>query len=177
MKNTLIIVALITTFLFIYFLQSNFFIWFTIGGIQPNLFIILMLFIGLFGGKRLGIPLGITIGILLDFFISKKIGISAIMLALIGGLGGILDKNFSKDSKMTIIIMTIGSTIIYEIGMYAINTIILSSTIEITPFIKILSIEIIYNIIITILVYPIIQKAGYYIEDTFKSTKILTRYF
>ena len=129
------------------------------------------------GGKRLGIPLGITIGILLDFFISKKIGISAIMLALIGGLGGILDKNFSKDSKMTIIIMTIGSTIIYEIGMYAINTIILSSTIEITPFIKILSIEIIYNIIITILVYPIIQKAGYYIEDTFKSTKILTRYF
>ncbi len=78
---------------------------------------------------------------------------------------------------MTIIIMTIGSTIIYEIGMYAINTIILSSTIEITPFIKILSIEIIYNIIITILVYPIIQKAGYYIEDTFKSTKILTRYF
>jgi rod shape-determining protein MreD len=177
LKNTLIIVALITTFLFIYFLQSNFFIWFTIGGIQPNLFIILMLFIGLFGGKRLGIPLGITIGILLDFFISKKIGISAIMLALIGGLGGILDKNFSKDSKMTIIIMTIGSTIIYEIGMYAINTIILSSTIEITPFIKILSIEIIYNIIITILVYPIIQKAGYYIEDTFKSTKILTRYF
>lgn len=177
MKNTLIVIATIIVFLIIYFLQANFFIWFTIGGIQPNLFIILALFIGLFGGKRLGIPIGIFIGICLDFFISKKVGISGIMLGIVALLGGYFDKNFSKDSRLTIILMVAGSTFIYEAGVYLMNIIILSSTMEIIPFIKIVLIEILYNVILTIILYPILQKTGYYIEESFRGSQILTRYF
>lgn len=177
MRNTIIIIATIIVFLISYFLQVNFFNWFTIGGVSPNLFIIIVLFLGLFAGKRLGIPMGIVLGILLDFFANKKIGISAIMLGIVGGLGGILDKNFSKDSKMTIILMTIAVTAIYEIGVYILNSMIMSINIEIIPFIKILLIEIIYNTIITIIFYPLLQKAGYYIEDAFREKQILTRYF
>lgn len=177
MRNTVIIIITIIVFLISYFLQVNFFNWFTIGGVSPNLFVIIVLFLGLFAGKRLGIPMGIALGILLDFFTSKKIGISAIMLGVVGGLGGILDKNFSKDSKMTIILMTIAVTAIYEIGVYILNSMIISINIEIIPFIKILLIEILYNIIITIILYPLLQKAGYYIEEAFRGKQILTRYF
>lgn len=177
MRNTIIIIATIIVFLISYFLQVNFFNWFTIGGVSPNLFIIITLFLGLFAGKRLGIPMGIILGILLDFFANKKIGISAIMLGIVGGLGGILDKNFSKDSKMTIILMTIAVTAVYEIGVYILNSMIISINIEVIPFIKILLIEILYNIIITIIFYPLLQKAGYYIEDAFRGKQILTRYF
>ncbi len=177
MRNTIIIIITIIVFLISYFLQVNFFNWFTIGGVSPNLFVIIVLFLGLFAGKRLGIPMGIALGILLDFFTSKKIGISAIMLGIVGGLGGILDKNFSKDSKMTIILMTIAVTAIYEIGVYILNSMIISINIEIIPFIKILLIEILYNIIITIILYPLLQKAGYYIEEAFRGKQILTRYF
>lgn len=177
MKNTLIVIATIIVFLIIYFLQANFFIWFTIGGIQPNLFIILALFIGLFGGKRLGIPIGVFIGICLDFFISKKVGVSGIMLGIVALLGGYFDKNFSKDSRITIILMVAGATFIYEAGVYLMNIIILSSTMEIIPFIKIVLVEILYNVILTIILYPILQKAGYYIEESFRGSQILTRYF
>lgn len=177
MKNTLIVIGMILLFLILYFLQINFFNWFTIAGISPNLFIIFVLFIGLFAGKRVGIPIGLVIGIALDFFMSKKIGISAIMLGVIGALGGFLDKNFSKDSRMTIILMTIATTFIYELGVYLLNYFIIETTIEIVPFLRIVLIEILYNVILVIIFYPILQRAGYYIEEAFREKKILTRYF
>lgn len=177
MKNTVIVLITILIFLILYFLQINFFNWFNIAGIMPNLFVILILFLGLFGGKRLGIPMGIFLGICLDFFMGKKIGISAIMLGVVGAFGGLLDKTFSKDSRITIILMVIVVTAIYEIGAYLLNYFIISKTLEIIPFVKILFIEILYNTILTIILYPILQKAGYYIEDSVKGNRILTRYF
>lgn len=177
LKNTIIVIGAIFIFLITYFLQVNFFNWFTIAGVSPNIFVIIVLFLGLFAGKRLGVPLGIFLGILLDFFVSKKIGITGIMLGIVGTIAGVLDKNFSKDSRMTIILMTAGVTIIYEIGLYILNYMIISTNIEIIPFIKILLIETLYNVIITIILYPILQKVGYYIEESFRGKEILTRYY
>lgn len=84
MRNTVTIIGMIVVFLLLYFLQINFFNWFTIAGISPNLFVIYILFIGLFAGKRVGLPMGIGIGLALDFYISKKIGILGIMLGVVG---------------------------------------------------------------------------------------------
>jgi rod shape-determining protein MreD len=177
MKKTLIVIGIFIVFLILYFLQINFFNWFTIAGISPNLFVIFILFISLFAGKRVGISIGIIVGLCLDFFIGKKVGISGIMLGVIGVMGGFLDKNFSKDSRMTIILMTIASTFIYELGSYILNYLILSTLIEVVPFLKILLVEILYNVLLVIILYPLLQKAGYYLEETFREKKILTRYF
>lgn len=73
MKKTIIFVVLFIVFILIYFLQMNFFNWFTIAGIMPNLFIILILVIGLFAGRIPGITCGIVAGLLLDFFIGKNV--------------------------------------------------------------------------------------------------------
>ena len=48
MKKLVINIFLILTIFIIYFLQSNFFTWFNIAGIMPNLFVVIVLFIGLF---------------------------------------------------------------------------------------------------------------------------------
>lgn len=177
MKKVLAIIFIIITFLIIYFLQANFFIWFNIAGIKPNLFVVLILLVGLFAGKKVGIPIAIFLGFFLDVIIGKSIGISAFMFAIIAFFAGYLDKNFSKDSRLTIMLMVAGSTVIYEIGSYAFNIINLSTYVEIISFAKILAIEIIYNTILTIIIYPLIQKAGYKLEEIFKENKILTRYF
>ena len=117
MKKVIINIGLILTFFIIYFLQLNFFSWFKIAGIMPNLFVILILYIGLFTNRTLGLTYGVVLGILLDLFIGKKIGITAIMLGAVGIMAALFDKNFSKDSRMTMMIMVAVSTIIYEIGM------------------------------------------------------------
>lgn len=177
MKKTIINVFLIITAIIIYYLQSNFFMWFNIAGIKPNLFVILALFIGLFTNRTMGIAYGVGIGIAIDILIGHVIGIYAVSLGIIGLLAALLDKNFSKDSRITIILMVAGATIIFEIIYYLLNYMILGINVEIINFIFMLLIEVIYNIILTIILYPLIQKFGYYIENEYKGNKILTRYF
>ena len=177
MKKFISVVLLLVVFLIIYFLQANFFSWFTIASIKPNLFIIYILFIGLFAGKKLGLVLGILFGFFIDVVIGRQIGISGIMLGIIGLIGEYLDTNFSKESRITIMIMIACSTIIYEVGCYIFNIITLEMNLEIISFARILLIEVIYNLLITIIIYPIMQKAGHAIEEIFKTKNILTRYF
>lgn len=177
MKKALIQIMLFITFIAIYMLQVGFFSNFTIAGVKPNLIVILTLFIGLFAGQNIGTILGMIFGIYIDIVIGKTVGISGVMLGIVGFLGGYFDKNFSKESRIAIIIMVIGSTIIYEIGEYIFNILNYGVTPEINIFSRILLIETIYNVLITIIIYPIFQKVGYRIEENIKGRNILTRYF
>lgn len=177
MKKALINIAIIISFIFIYLLQANFFTWFKIAGIMPNLLVILMLYIGLFMGRTYAITYGLLFGFLVDVFIGRKLGITSIMLAIIGIISDLFDKNFSKDNRITVMAMVAILTIVYEIGIYVLNYVILNINIEIVAFIEILLVEIIYNVILTIILYPVIQLTGYDIEEEYKGSKILTRYF
>ena len=177
MRKVLTVIGLIVVFLLIYFLQVNIFSTFTIAGVRPNLFVIYVLFIGLFANQFLGISLGVVFGIILDLLYGKTIGISAVMLCIIGYLGSYFDKNFSKENKLTIIFMVAGSTLIYELGTYFLNSIILEFSREYLYFIKIVVLEILYNVLLSIILYPLIQKVGYVIDRNFKKNNILTRYF
>lgn len=177
MKKTFINIAIIISFIFIYLLQANFFTWFKIAGVMPNLLIILMLYIGLFMGRNSAIIYGAIFGMLVDIFISRKLGITSIMLVIIGIIADLFDKNFSKDNRITVMTMVGVSTIIYEIGTYILSYFFLNINIEILAFIKILLIETLFNIILTIIIYPIIQLTGYDVEEAYKGSKILTRYF
>ncbi len=144
---------------------------------MPNLFIVLALFIGLFCGGKLGLVFGLLFGIYLDLLIGKTIGISGITLGLVGLFGEYLDKNFSKDSRITMILMVMGSTILCETSGYLFQIIKWNIGIEPLAFIKILGIEVIFNVVLVIILYPLIQKTGYAIENVFKNKAVLTRYF
>ena len=151
--RTRIYITLFIVFLIIYFLQANFFTWFNLADIKPNLFVILVLFLGLFAGSKVAFTFGIIFGIFIDLFIGKSVGATSVVLGIIGLLGGYFDKSFSKDSRITIMLMVAASTAIYEIGSYIFNIINLSALMEILSFIKILAIEIVYNIILIIILY------------------------
>jgi len=176
-KRFIINILLVLAFVIIYFLHSNLFSWFKIAGVMPNIFVILILFIGLYANKYMGVIYGIVFGLLLDFFIGKKIGVTAIMLGIVGLIGVLFDKNFSKENRITLIIMVAIATIVFEIGETLIYYIVMREFIDILPFIEILLIECLYNAILTITLYPLIQKSGYKIETEYKGNKILTRYF
>ena len=96
MKKTVINISLIILAIVAYYLHSNFFSWFTIVGIMPNIFVILILFIGLFASRTMGTAYGVAVGVFLDLLIGNKVGIYAVSLGTIGLLAGIFDKNFSS---------------------------------------------------------------------------------
>lgn len=73
--------------------------------------------------------------------------------------------------------MTVGATLICETISYIMQIIILGTSVEILAFLKILAIEILYNTLIVIIIYPLIQKAGLMLEKIFNEKNILTRYY
>lgn len=127
--------------------------------------------------ENFGLVFGITFGLYIDIILGKTVGISALALGVIGMLGEILSKNFSKDSRFIVTVMVIIATAVYEIAVYILTMLRTSGTIEVLAFSKILLVEILFNTLITIIIYPIIKKAGYYVENLFDDKFILTRYF
>ena len=90
----------------------------------------------------------------------KKVLINLAGLVLVGVLATLFNKNFSKDSRITIMFMVFGTTVIFEVITYFINYVIYSINVEVLSFIKILVVEVIYNILVTIIIYPAMQKFG-----------------
>ena len=73
-------------------------------------------------------------------------------------------------------LISMGTTLICEIIAY-IYKIINGASIEVLTFLKIVLIEIIFNLMIIIIVYPLIRKLGEKLEQVFNEDKILTKYF
>ena len=121
--------------------------------------------------------IGIIFGIFIDLWVSKTLGLTSIALAVIGTISGLMDKTFSKDSRLIILLMGGICTIIYEVLLYIMQYVVIGINVEILQFTKILLIEIIYNVIIIIILYPLMKVTGYEIENEIKGDKILTRYF
>ena len=91
MKKVVINLVLVLVGFLIYFLQANFFNWFTIAGVKPNIFVIYVLFIGLFGNKSMGILYGIVCGVFLDLLFREMVGSNLVALVLVGVLSIIFD--------------------------------------------------------------------------------------
>lgn len=177
MRKVLVILSTIVAFFIIYFLQTNFFSWFTIARVQPNLFIILILFCGMFIGKMQGMVFGVVYGLIIDLLLNNTVGITAIMLGIIGFATGFIEKNFSTDSRLNIMIVVIGSTFVYELGLYMLKIFTSSIEINILAFIKIVLIEMFFNAMITIIIYPLFQFLGEKAKILCSSSNNIMRYY
>ena len=78
---------------------------------------------------------------------------------------------------MTIILMVAGLTFVCGLIAYILKLIVLDMQVEPLAFLRIMSIETLYNIIIAIILYPLIKNSGNLIERIFTQKKILTREF
>lgn len=177
MKKARVILYFIIVYFLIYFLQTNFFSWFTIRGVQPNLFVVWILIIGLNTNSKVGQIVGFIIGLYTDFLYSNAIGISAILFMLIGYSGEFLQKRFPKNSKITLIIMSSITTGGYELLRVCYRYMFYSSHIAFIQFVTTLSIELLFNAILIIILYPIINKIGIIADDTFNGNDAITKYF
>ena len=74
-------------------------------------------------------------------------------------------------------VLVILVTFICELISYIYQIILFGLSIELLNFIKIILLEILYNTILLIILYPILQKLGNKLEKVFTEDKILTRYY
>ena len=177
MKNFSRILVLVLCYFLVYALHANFFNWFNIDGVQPNLFVVLVLIIGMFSNKKVGAIAGFIIGLYTDFLYSNCIGISSLLFAVIGYNGSVLKNRFSAESKITIIIVESIVTVLYEIILVAYRALALGAYIDVLSGIYILFVEIVFNALLVIILYPLITKLGTYLENSYSNNDMPTRYF
>ncbi len=100
------------------------------------------------------------------------------MLGFSGLIGGVLDKNFSKDNRITFVLMTMIVTGLCEIISYTLQIIIINADASILTFLQIVMIEAVFNAFLSIIFYPLIQKTGNKIEDIFNdNNKSFMRFY
>lgn len=174
MKKVITYILFILIFFIIYFLQFDFFNWFTIAGIKPNIFIIYIAVIGSYSDKIASAVTCITFGMYLDIINGKCVGETAFLFVLVAIISKILNKNISRENRITLLLNIILVTILYEFLNYIFMCIKLASQIEFLSFAKILVIELLFNTIITIILYPIIQKTGKVLKSIFENDKMFS---
>jgi len=173
-KSFLILLLL---FLIIYFLQFNFFTWFNIRGIMPNLFVVFTLFVGIFIGQRIGIAVGLFVGIVIDVIIGKQVGFTGIALGIVGYVGELLDKNFDKNNLLTLLAMVAIVTFGYELVNMFYIIVRNGLNFNIFIFLVMIVVEVLFNVLLVMIFYPLIKKIGHYFEEVFKVKRVLTRYY
>lgn len=165
---------LFLAFFIIYFMQANIFPHLTIAGVVPNLFVMFVLFIGLYGNSALAIFFGVFCGLWIDTIYGNVLGITSASLLVVGFIASWFDTLWSKDEKISIIIMIIISTLVFEILSYFLKSVILEFEFELIPFLKILAIEELYNVLLAIIIFKPVKKLGYKMERNLKRNNMYT---
>lgn len=137
-------------------LQSTIFRSLSFGGIGPNLLIVLTASLGFMRGRKTGIAVGFFSGILVDIFFGEVLGFYALIYMYIGFFNGLFKKIFyPEDIKLPLILIT-ASDFLYSFLIYLLLFLLRGKFQIGYYFTNIIFPEIVYTIVITIFLYPII---------------------
>lgn len=177
MKKLLTIISLILVLLLTYILQYTIFAKFAMFNILANIIVIFFIFLATYTNKIYSYLIAIIYGFLVDIRYSNPIGGTVFALIFIIELTVRLNSLLYVNSRLATMIKVFILTIIYEFIKYILRAIILSFDIEIIEFLSIAAIQAIYNMLITMVIYPLFKYGGELASEILNKKNLLTRYF
>ena len=157
-----IIVAAFIMICFI--LQCSVFTSLAFAGIVPNLLIVLTSSFGFMRGEKEGLVIGFFCGLLNDIFFGGFLGFYALLMMYIGYLNGKFCKIFyPEDIKLPLALIVI-SDLSYGIICYVLTFMLRGRFHFSNYFTHIILPEVLYTILITLLLYPLILKVNEKLE-------------
>ena len=149
-----LIMALGAFFLFI--LQSCVFTQINMGGILPNLILLITCIYGFMHGEKAGMVTGFALGLISDILFGSFIGLNALILTFIGYLNGkFYGIYYPEDIKLPLgLVLT--SNFSYGIVYYIFSYLIRGRLNLSYYFLHIILPEVLYTIITAIVIYPIV---------------------
>lgn len=138
-----------------FLLQNSVFSFFSIGGIVPDLLIVLVVTIGYHRGKVSGLFAGIIAGLLLDITAGSLLGVYAICYMFIGYAAGMVcDYYVRRDTFLPMCMIAIGE-FAFMIYVY-ITDMFTHGNFEILYFVKrIMFPKVLYTAIVGVIIYKI----------------------
>lgn len=147
-----------------YLLQCTVFSSLELAGIKPNLLIIITASFGFMRGSREGMLVGFVSGLLADIQFGDMIGFYALIYLLVGFINGLFQRlYFDEDIKLPLFLISI-SEFLYGIIVYFLTYLLRSDFNFLLYLNKIILPELIYTIIITLGLYPLILFINHKLE-------------
>ena len=139
-----------------FLLQSTIFHSLSLGGIIPNLMIILTASYGFMRGRKSGLLVGFFSGLIMDMFSGNILGFYALLYMYIGYLNGVYKKMFYPEDIKLPIALIVGSDFLYNILVYLLTFLLKGRFQFIYYFLNIIIPEMVYTIIVTCVLYPLL---------------------
>lgn len=150
-----IVSALLITICFL--LQSTLLSQFRLGGIAPNLMIIIIATVGFMLGSKTGMWFGFVFGILTDLFFGNLLGLYAFLYMFVGYLNGAGEKYlFSHDLKLPLL-MIIASDFVYSNVCYFLFFLLKGRFDYFYYFTGVILPELIYTAVFACFIYPFVH--------------------
>ena len=147
-----------------YLLQCTVFSSLELAGIKPNLLIIVTASFGFMRGSREGVLVGFVSGLLADIQFGDMIGFYALIYLLVGYINGMFQRlYFDEDIKLPLFLIAI-SEFLYGIIAYFLTYLLRSDFNFLLYLNKIILPELIYTIVITLGLYPLILFINHKLE-------------
>ena len=147
-----------------YLLQCTVFSSLELAGIKPNLLIIITASFGFMRGSREGMLVGFDSGLLADIQFGDMIGFYALIYLLVGFINGLFQRlYFDEDIKLPLFLISI-SEFLYGIIVYFLTYLLRSDFNFLLYLNKIILPELIYTIVITLGLYPLILFINHKLE-------------
>lgn len=148
-----------------YLLQCSLFSALALGGVAPNILIILTASFGFMRGKKEGMLVGFICGLAMDIVFGNLLGFYAMIYMIIGYLNGFFTSIFyPEDIKLPMVLIS-SSELIYCFLIYFFQFLIQGRTNIGYYFVHIILPEIVYTVLVTILVYKGILFVNEWLED------------
>lgn len=148
-----------------FLVQSTLFRALSLGGVSPNLLIILTSSFGFMRGKKEGMFVGFFCGILMDILFGNVLGVYALIYLVIGYLNGFFASIFyPEDIKLPMVLIST-SELFYCILVYLFKYLIQGRTNFGFYLTHMILPEIVYTILVTIIVYKGILFVNEKLED------------
>ena len=142
--------------IFCFLLQGTVFPSLNLGGIVPNLMIIVTASYGFMRGRKSGLLTGFFSGLLMDIFFGNILGFYALIYMYIGYLNGVFRKIFYPEDIKLPIALIVCSDFIYNIVIYILTFLLKGRFQFLYYFLNIIIPEIVYTIIVTCVLYPLL---------------------
>ena len=150
-----VIVAVLMVWI-VFILQSSVFSRINIGGIVPNLMIILTACFGFMEGELAGLLVGFGCGMLMDVFFGSFNGFYALIYMYLGYMNGKFCNVFYPEDVKLPLALIISTDLLYGISCY-VFLFLLRGRFDMGFYVgHVIAPEIIVTMIMTLLVYPVI---------------------
>jgi rod shape-determining protein MreD len=152
-RNIFIAVMVIVCFV----LQSTLFRALSFGGISPNLLIIITAAFGFMCGKTCGLLVGFSAGLLYDIFFGDVLCFHALIYMYIGYINGNFKQVFYKDDIKLPLVLITSSDLVFGLTYYVLRFLLRGRFHFVHYFESIIIPEVVYTVVITLMLYPLIR--------------------